>query len=89
MTEHAIRDAAESSSAQRIRLIEDTATVRGRLLKRRRKCPAWQAASRFLNGEASLQRARNGGRRNITNAGTWRELAGFVLNAPLSSVISG
>jgi hypothetical protein len=58
MTEHAIRDAAESSSAQRIRLIENTATVRGRLLKRRRKCLAWQAGSRFPNGEASLQRRR-------------------------------
>jgi hypothetical protein len=59
MTEHAIRDAAESSSAQRIRLIEDTATVRGRLLKRRRNCLARQAGSRFLNGEASLQRRRS------------------------------
>jgi hypothetical protein len=24
----------------------------------------------------------------ITNAGTWREFAGFVLNAPLSSAMS-
>jgi hypothetical protein len=29
----------------------------------------------------------NGPVRNITNAGTGRDLAGFVLNAPLSSVI--
>jgi hypothetical protein len=45
--------------------------------------PRPRVEERFVTGAALLQRRS----RIITNAGTWRELAGFVLNAPLSSVI--
>ncbi|MEO6840912.1 MAG: hypothetical protein ABI192_09105 [Bradyrhizobium sp.] len=64
--------------------IEDSVSFSRRLLK---NGGAIAPAMRPGVFPESVRLHGNGPVRNITNAGTGRDLAGFVLNAPLSSVI--
>jgi hypothetical protein len=64
--------------------IEDSVSFSRRSLKNGGAIAAAMRASEFPE---PVRLHGNGPVRNITNAGTRRDLAGFVLNAPLSSVI--
>jgi hypothetical protein len=83
---------AGTASAQRIRLIRGYRNVSELFVKNRRDKCAVHIRKRVSgsvrlrgNGIPGLQ-LQSG---IITNAGTWPELAGFVLNAPLSSAMCG
>jgi hypothetical protein len=78
-----IRNAADTAGAANQADSRIPQWIRWRLLNQR---PGWSLRppkNAFLAGASRLQRCRQA----ITNAGTWPEWAGFVLNAPLSSVI--
>jgi hypothetical protein len=84
MTAWAAFPRGRTASAQRIRLIRGYRNVSAAFVKNQRR----EYARRIADDISQAVRLRgNGAPGNITNAGTRREIAEFVLNAPLSSAI--
>jgi hypothetical protein len=79
-----VRDAAHNIRARESGTFENTATACARLLKSTPRTPSAVPKMRFPGGAARWPQ----GPQAVTNAGIGPELAEFVLNAPLSSVIS-
>jgi hypothetical protein len=79
-----VLNAAGTASTPRIRRIKDSVSFFRRLLKMAERLLPRDTPDLFPE---PVRLHGNGPVRNITNAGTSGDSAGFVLNAPLSSVI--